>query len=434
MRALSRLTMLLVVLILSVSMATAQSESTCFAVYRSAMLAMNAECAGAGAGTLCYGNGNLDAELTENGGVQPFSLAGHTLDLMDVATLRAEPMNIAEGEYGVALARLSVGEDAIAPLLIFGDVNMTNLGADVNTVEVQVNQRAGLFVRGSPDTSADVIETLSFEAVIAATGRSADGLWLQVIAPNGEVGWVVESLVAPLGTLTTLDIVQRTPETIYRPLRGLTLQTGMVDAPCASAAESGLLTQTPEETTLTLTINGIDMIITGTAFIQANDTETVTVNVIEGTAILDNATLRETITAGNRADMGAEITVTPYNYTSIEPLPLELLPRSVIIALDNWESVLIAAQRDPLRGLTNESTCTITTPESINVRVGPGVEYPQRGSMLANQSANPTGRGIGTDGRVWWQLTPGAWVSTDITFAGGDCTVVPLIEVLPRLR
>ncbi|MEQ8672373.1 MAG: hypothetical protein RLP44_15825 [Aggregatilineales bacterium] len=415
---------------------SAQMDS-CLALYRASLVNGALECDDLAVDTLCYGNLGLSAELTADAPTVPFSFAGDVVNVVDVATLESLPLDLEAGDYGVAVSRLGVSGTEVASWVIFGDVDITNNSVGLLTFAVRVTFADGIFARSAPTTDANIIQPLAVGQQILASGRLDDSSWLRVILPGDEVAWVSADLVAPVDetmAFASLAVTEDTPQTLALPLRDLTIVSSMDESPCAGVPESGLLVQSPQDEPLVLRINGRTLSLDGTAFVQAQDEDSLTVSVMDGTAnIILNENADITLVGGERYESGAELPIISYDYDRVEALPYELLEYDVLIASD-WLTALIPESDQPLAGSTTESLCTIAVGEAVTVRVGPGTDYQRRGSLLAGQSANPTGRAFGSNGRVWWRIAGGAWVANDVVVIGGDCNVVPQVEVAPRVR
>ena len=73
-----------------------------------------------------------------------------------------------------------------------------------------------------------------------------------------------------------------------RPFQVFNLSTGVDDAQCNGTPESGILLQSPNiEDAIQLTINGVDMRLAGTAFLQSASGDALTVRQIDGFSFLD---------------------------------------------------------------------------------------------------------------------------------------------------
>jgi WD40 repeat protein len=76
---------------------------------------------------------------------------------------------------------------------------------------------------------------------------------------------------------------------------------------------------------------------------------------------------------------------------------------------------------------TSASACTISAPGNANLRSGPGTDFDRAGSLSAGQTAEADGQAIGPDGLIWFRLTDGAWVRSDVIDASAECEGVETV-------
>ncbi|MCC7207461.1 MAG: hypothetical protein IT323_09150 [Anaerolineae bacterium] len=95
--------------------------------------------------------------------------------------------------------------------------------------------------------------------------------------------------------------------------------------------------------------------------------------------------------------------------------------------------VLFATDGDRIRlwgvigGPDEAQTCLFTAGQIINLRAGPGTEYARLGNLRSGDGAEVDGQALGSDGLVWYRLTTGAWVRSDLTGAPDPCIDVPFV-------
>jgi hypothetical protein len=130
------------------------------------------------------------------------------------------------------------------------------------------------------------------------------------------------------------------------PMQAFYFQSGIGQTPCIEAPESGMLIQTPEGVTeISMNINGVDLQIGSTAYIQAfppdeeEDTEgQMMISLLEGEATISANDSQVTIPAGQFSTIaldeelqvaGAPADPMPYDTSAFEALPLSLLEREI---------------------------------------------------------------------------------------------------------
>jgi hypothetical protein len=151
-----------------------------------------------------------------------------------------------------------------------------------------------------------------------------------------------------------------------QPMQAFYLRTGVGDAACEEAPESGMLVQTPEgSSSVVFNVNGVDVEMGSTIFFQSGVEEGMTVSTLEGAAYVSTEGGSQPIFPGTwvRIPIDDELLPTdppglPLSYARRESLlsalPLRLLSRAIEIAppLDEGE-----LERLQTRILTGEPLC-----------------------------------------------------------------------------
>ncbi len=111
----------------------------------------------------------------------------------------------------------------------------------------------GVNARSAPDLEADVETVVPQGAVLPATGRSADGLWVQVQLPTGVAAWVFRDTVSATPAVGALPAVGGpTPEPVLlptpTPTPGAAPEEPAAEEPAEEEAEA---TEEPAITTVT---------------------------------------------------------------------------------------------------------------------------------------------------------------------------------------
>lgn len=419
----------------------------CPALVRAAVASAALECAGLEIGQVCYGNAALEVETSDN---TRFTRPGDVTSITVLESLRSHPLDAEAGEWGIALLRAQANAPEQNLLyVVFGDVKLTNTSTErepVPTVPVRVTFAAGANVRAAPAEDAPLAAQLTAGQVVPATGRLADGSWFRVFLPDNQSGWVRADLIRFEGQLDALPEVTAddpAPTSLYSPLLVFNFESGMETPPCSAAPVSGILAQTADNAgVMRLIVNGVELSVEGTFYLQAKAQGGVIVTALEGQARLISAGVEQIVTPGNRVEvrwddqklaLGAPRRPEQVEFVRLQALPLALLPRPVDDLLEfNLLGVVTPAAPAPLDGVTAESRCTVAAVNNEGrMRIGPGRDYPVRGGLFAGESANPEARAEGADGFTWWRLAEGMWVRSDIVLAAGDCASLPLVDVPP---
>jgi hypothetical protein len=327
-------------LIISVPVVSSQGEDTaCPELATLAIDSTEASCEGTGRNQICYGHILVEAQPQTEAESFVFADMGDIVDLLNVRSLILAPMDEAAQEWGISLMRLqanlpSGATGPYATLVAFGNIQLDNAAEELPTLEVTANTYAN--VRRRPSVDDFVLASLAPAQTLMADGKLEDGSWLRVIVPETqETGWISTSLVRADESLDTLTVVTA-DSTRYNPFQAFYLQTGISDAPCAAAPESGILIQTPEGVAeVRLMINEIAIQLGSTAFIQSRPGEDFAFNLLEGSSQVEAGGVTQRVYPGTRVRVpldanghaaGTPTIPEPYDPAVMAPLPLRLLP------------------------------------------------------------------------------------------------------------
>lgn len=430
----------------------AQDASSCPQLQQEAFNALNIYCGEQVEDSLCYGNPTLSVNYAENApeGLR-FSLPGDAIPLNSILWFST---STEANTWGISRAHLRVYpanslQVEQASMVLFGDVIVYNRGTEgssVITQDIEVTSAQGANIRTGTATDFRVIEPVLDGTILKASGRLEDSSWVRVYTSRGLVGWVSSAGIS--GDIEELPVVTEDDPTqdLILPLQQFDFQSGFSNPDCADVPTSGILlqTNTNDDLSLPFVINDVRIELMGTAYLRARPDEGFLIAITEGSAIVTALESSQTINAGyvsrvfmetdedgNLQALEAPSPPLVYDDEEMATLPLELLGRETIVALDIYTIITPrpAGESSPIAGMALNAQCTITTGESgTNLRTGPGTSFPIRAVMAYRESAKPIGRTIGTDGAPWWKLAEGVWVRVDTTVFGGDCTAVSSVE------
>ncbi|MBL8116488.1 MAG: SH3 domain-containing protein [Anaerolineae bacterium] len=317
----------------------------CSAVVQAALNATDEVCKDTGRNQACYGHIRLEAEPQSPDATFEFNSEGDTVDLAQLGSLRLSPMNVETNTWGVALMKLQADipneNPANVSLLVFGDVELKNAIPDPILVDVTIKGPSNANVRRQPSNRAFVLGTLTPGTTVSASGRSEDGSWIYVVMPDGSNGWLRRSLVNSDDSLTELREIN--PSLVsYGPMQAFYFKSGINDAPCDEAPDSGILIQTPEGAgEIDLSVNGVNIQLGSTAYLQAQASGEMTISLVEGAARVEADGVTVGVPAGTRVRVpmdanlnasGAPIGPEPYSDADLVSLPVIPLEREVEIA------------------------------------------------------------------------------------------------------
>jgi hypothetical protein len=334
----------------------------CPELVREALTTTDQLCEGTSRDQACYGHISVQARPQPGIDHLAFDQAGDIVNVEDVQALRVSAMNVDSSVWGIAMMRLKASlPDTLASqnitLLLFGDVQIENAMTPASRADVTAEATRNVNVRQRPSLDALVVDALAPGQTATATGRLADGSWVRVELPDtGGAGWVHRSLLADTGNIDALDVVEASSR-YYGPMQAFYFQSGMNDAVCPEAPDSGLLIQTPEGVAkVTLLINEVDIQLGSTVYFQAQPGDQMIVRVVEGSARVEAQGVASTARAGMQISVPLDEHLTPsgppspptaYDMVSVEALPVDRLVRQVTIHPPATQEEIIEATQVP---------------------------------------------------------------------------------------
>ncbi|MDX1991961.1 MAG: SH3 domain-containing protein [bacterium] len=435
----------------------AAASVTCPAVVRTALEEAARACTGTTINSLCYGSGQLDWRSRETA---DFADPGDAVDvaLVESLSLRGfvftETGNAAANGYSIAILRprANLTEGALT-MVAFGEVVLENISdapPDFVAREVVVRRGPGANVRTSPDDSGEVIGAYYWGQTLTAIGRTTDSTWLRVLA-EGQAGWVRAELVTAEFDITLLaETAPDDSPVLYAPFQAFDVTTSQFDSPCPdeldeTGPESGVLIQTPNlAQAAQIVVNNLPLTFNGTLYLQTTP-EALLINLFEGEVTLGDArfgTELLTLQPGEMATVGLDAeglyaaypdAAEEYSFVRSQSAPLSLLPRPVNLP---FSLVGVVQPFEPntgfLQSLPADGQCVVAWSVAVNLRSGPGRDYPIWQGLAGGYAAQPDARAVGTDGMLWWRLAPGVWLNSDATGIAGLCGLLPLVDLPPR--
>ncbi len=272
-----------------------------------ALEATDSACSDTGRNQACYGNVQVAVDIST--GETVFEQAGDQVDLTIVQSLHLSPMDETEGVWGVALLRVQANIPDTLPgqnitFLLFGDVDIMNAGTAAPPT-VTVTSTGSVNLRSGPGTDFAVVNTLAADETAAANGRNADSSWLRLTFSDGSTAWVFAQLVTIEGDISSLAVVNagdEAPATDTNPMQAFYFRSGVGDAGCETAPNSGILIQTPQGVTeVVLSVNEVTIRLASTAFLQAEEDDeegTLYIYLLEGHGIIESAGEQQLARAG----------------------------------------------------------------------------------------------------------------------------------------
>jgi hypothetical protein len=417
-----------------VQLALAQSLD-CPAIFRKVIESANEFCDSVGLNEACYASDPVIPKPRPNVRLD-FGKVGDVVGLANLSVLQTDSLDASVDSFGVVVMNiradlLGSGLTAIA----LGDTTLENrsaAGDDFIAIDVRVISRTGANVRERPSQESEIVRQIYSGDRVKVIGRLQDSTWLRLVD-----GWISGELIQSALDLEALQVLPAESEAydLYGPMQNIHLRTGLDDAPCKELPDSGLLVQTPSGTSATLVVNDAPLVFAGTVLLQTTAEGKTVVSVLEGQTIYGEV---QPLRPAGRLEYGYEGERIAYDYPSEYDygralhLPLELLPRQITppFALRG-----VVFPFTPGTGFLDTippgGPCTAAWVADVNLRAGPGIEYPIRRGVPAGLYGLPDGRAVGSDGEVWWRLAEGVWIQANNTAAAGACGLLPLMTPPP---
>jgi hypothetical protein len=428
----------------------AQDAPICPAKILLSLARSSSACFGLARNEACFGNGTVMAQAQASTIDMTFAQAGDIASLLNVSEIQAQPVT-----DDVSVANLLVqgsltdNEERSVAFLLLGDATLHN---DVPFApEYVVRATGSLNIRRTPESDGEVVEKMAINKTVIANGRTEDGKWLRVDIPNSnDMGWVGRDVVSSEDDINTLVVVD-TSTPYFRPFQVFTLKSADASL-CDGALAGGLLLQTPNIAQyVDFTINGVNVRLAATAYLQMVNGNQLVINILDGAAelaaggktVFIPAGSRTTITvdgeSGQIADLPAP--AAPYAMDDVNALPVNNLPNRVKIAeaLTSEEIATILAEREAAANAVilveatpdPDSTCQRMVRRDTTLWAGPGEYYEAINAIAAGDFINPVLQIDDADGNRWWQLRNSNWIRTDVVKESGDCASIPVIDFLP---
>jgi SH3 domain-containing protein len=323
----------------------AQAEA-CPEIVQAALDTTAEQCSATGRNQACYGNVRL--AVVPRPGINDFNFStpGDIVAAGSIGSMSLSSKVEETDEWGVVLMKLQANLPDALPgqnitFLLFGDVRIQN-GVESNTrpATLNVTARGSVDVRSGPSTGETRLGGLLDGDTVTALGRNAAGNWLRV-SLNGLSGWVLADEVETAGDIQVLSLVDSAGLPLT-PMQAFYFQSGIGDAPCPQAPDSGILVQTPQGVEqVQFTVDDVNITLGSTMYLQAQAHGELSASVVEGEARVESASVVVDVPAGSRVRvpiddqshaLGAPSEPEPYDGAKLAVLPIRILPGAITIA------------------------------------------------------------------------------------------------------
>ncbi|NDJ75627.1 MAG: hypothetical protein GYB65_05160 [Chloroflexi bacterium] len=263
------------------------TNESCTELVQQAVLELASNCAAARRNTACYGFPQVEATSADQLDSSSFGTPGDTVDLANLAAIRTSPLEVEAEEWGLALMKVQANvpgglPDQNATYLMVGEVEVVNVVAlDValstpDLVRVTVSDQNQ--VRSVPGDDALAVGLVLSGTVLQADGISPDGDWLRVLYDD-RAAWVAAEHVNSREELDSLPVITRGSRT---PMQSFMLHTGWNPVNCQEELPDMLVVQSPRNTPITVTVNGVDLHIDSVVYLRTLPGEILEIIAVEG--------------------------------------------------------------------------------------------------------------------------------------------------------
>jgi hypothetical protein len=277
-----------------VGQSAAQDATTCPALVEQAVSEMGDNCEGLERNSACYGHNSVLSTFTETLAGDFFSRPADRAPLVSLETIQTTPLDLALQQWGIAVLNVQANLPNTLPgqgviVLLLGDVSLEN---DVSPEEalqtggVSATTMLAATLHSIPDLRSPILVALDAGADLVADGVSVEGDWLRVVYDDIPA-WVNRNVFSADTALDSLPVVDGGQQT---PMQAFHFNTG-IGQPACQEAEPVLAVQGPDQLTIDLSINGVNINIGSLVTFQNQSEDSFTLTVHEGEITLPDGTV-----------------------------------------------------------------------------------------------------------------------------------------------
>lgn len=330
---------------------TAQATLQCATLLQVAVETARDACDDMQLNTACYGHSMVTAAPYPEAEAFQFQTIGNVIDIAQIASLETEAEDIDDAIWGIA--RIDV--EALIPnsphntltMLMFGDVEITN-NFEPNELVGVVNADRNVNVRRTPSPDAIILGSVESGARVIVVGRNADSSWLRVRSEDFE-GWLLQNFITfdkddqHEDIIAALPDVNQVQEVYYGSMQSFFMRSEQGDAGCEDLPQSGLIAQAHDKEQINIVVNDVAIGFDSTIHLQTRtqqDTTYLFISVLEGDAFITSQNRTQLAQRGQSItirldEVGAAddvpSTAVPFNESTMNALPVTLLPRNICI-------------------------------------------------------------------------------------------------------
>lgn len=270
---------------------------SCSSLAEQALVAIGDNCGDLSRNSACYGFDQVTATFSAEVPDDYFGVPSDRADLAELDTLKTAAMDSAQSKWGIAVMNIQANLPNTIPgqgvlMLLVGDAEVQN-AVDPSEANVVVDPLNTVVLgetnlHTSPSITSEVVNVLPANEIVLVDGFNTPRTWLRVVN-DGEVAWAEVERVARLSAMDTLPIISGNNPTA---MQAFYLSTGIGEAECTEA-DPMIAVQSPENITVDLTVNGVDIRVGSLITFQNLDEQTMNLTVHRGevTTIFGNKIL-----------------------------------------------------------------------------------------------------------------------------------------------
>jgi len=244
-------------------MTVAAQVNSCPGLVEEALIAVGDNCANLDRNSACYGYNQVSASFLEEFPADYFSTPSDRTSLVHLDSLVTAPMDLINDRWGVAVMNIQANLPNTVPgqgviMMLVGDAEVRNDVAPEDATEIadpiSTATLQDTILYASPSPTAEAIATVSSNEIVLVDGFDSTLTRLRMVN-DGIIGWVDSTHVARLAAMENLPIIGASRPS---PMQAFYLSTGIGQSECTEA-DSMIAVQSPENITVDLTVNGVDI-------------------------------------------------------------------------------------------------------------------------------------------------------------------------------
>ncbi len=292
---------LILPLLLAFALLSADAQkAVCEEIVAQALLDLSEHCADLERNSLCYGHSQVDASFAGDSNAADFDAPGARASLAQMTRLRTSGLDLERGHWGVAIMNLQANLPQSRPgagviMMLAGDATLDHevdlaqideIREPLSTVALEPTMR---FAQAA--AISEELGQLQKDEIALIDARTRGGEWLRLVNASA-VSWVQRDHLAPLQGMESLPVVD-VADTFA--MKALSFSSAREITDC-DAAEPVLAIQTPETSSVNLTLNGVDIHVQSLVSFQQVHRNALSMTVHRGAA---TTAFGNTVLAGN---------------------------------------------------------------------------------------------------------------------------------------